>query len=59
MYGSYKAAAFFWENAIGEEGKPRNCVECGKCEEACPQHLSIREDLKRVQQELDAAKAAQ
>ena len=59
MYGSYKAAAFFWENAIGDEGKPRNCVECGKCEEACPQHLSIREDLKRVQQELDAAKAAQ
>lgn len=59
MYGSYKAAAFYWENAANEEGKPQNCIECGKCEEACPQHLSIRADLKRVQQELDAAKAAQ
>ena len=58
MYGSYQAAAFFWENAIGEEGKPKNCVECGKCEEACPQHLSIRDDLKRVQKELDEARAA-
>ena len=31
----------------------KNCLSCGQCEEACPQHLSIREDLKRLQTELD------
>ena len=24
------------------------CLQCGKCEEVCPQHLAIREDLRRV-----------
>ena len=29
-----------------------NCKECGKCEAACPQHISIREDLKQVAADL-------
>lgn len=56
VYGKYGAVAFSWENGIKEEEKPRNCVECGKCEELCPQHIRIREDLKKVQYELDKAK---
>ena len=24
------------------------CVKCGKCEEACPQHIKIRENLEKV-----------
>jgi len=28
--------------------RPENCVECGKCEEHCPQGIKIREELKNV-----------
>lgn len=30
------------------EKKAENCKKCGSCEKMCPQHLPIREDLRRV-----------
>jgi len=32
---------------------PENCLKCGKCEMACPQHLSIIEKLQEAWAELD------
>ncbi len=29
------------------DGSADKCVQCGKCETLCPQHISIREDLKK------------
>ena len=43
---------------IREKGNgPDRCIACGACEAACPQHLSIRENLATLQAELDAATA--
>lgn len=32
---------------------PENCLKCGKCEKACPQHLSIMESLQKAWKELN------
>ncbi|MDO5574703.1 MAG: aldo/keto reductase [bacterium] len=59
-YGIYEnvgALKWSWSNDIAETEKPKNCVECGLCEKACPQKLPIRENLKQLQTELDLAVA--
>ncbi|NCB91325.1 MAG: aldo/keto reductase [Clostridia bacterium] len=53
IYQKYDVVKNRWENEISADEKPENCVECGACEDQCPQKISIREHLKRVQQELD------
>ena len=54
MYQNYNVVRWNWENQLGESRQAKNCIQCGKCEQACPQKLSIREDLKKVQADLDA-----
>ena len=44
-------------NQILEKGEGAdNCVECGACEAACPQHLNIIEKLKEAWQALNQGK---
>ncbi len=33
---------------IPKERRPSECISCGVCEQACPQHISIIEKLKQV-----------
>jgi predicted aldo/keto reductase-like oxidoreductase len=54
MYQNEGGVRWLWKNGIEDTAKAKNCTECGQCEDACPQRLSIREDLKKVQAEFDA-----
>jgi len=51
-YQNYGVVKWSWEEGIGESRQPKNCIKCGKCESACPQKISIREDLERAQEDL-------
>ena len=54
----YGSAGNLFEDSLYKtnlkEAKAIFCKECGKCEEACPQHIEIRKDLKRVAAQLEA-----
>lgn len=56
VYQNYWAVNWGWENDMKEEEKAKNCIKCGKCEKSCPQKINIREDLVRVQQDMDNPK---
>lgn len=32
----------------GRYGTPYDCIQCGMCEKACPQHIKVIENLKKV-----------
>ena len=54
LYGD-KDAALGQENwLVGKHGRKRadQCIKCGKCEEACSQHIKIRENLEEVKRVL-------
>ena len=53
MYQNYDMVKGRWERELGESAQAKNCIKCGKCEQVCPQKLSIRENLERAQADLD------
>ena len=47
-------ANYYYSNAYTvHNGKASDCIKCGKCEKACPQHLPIRDLLEDVAKEFE------
>lgn len=55
MYRNYGVVKGNWDNMVKDGKTAEACKKCGKCEQACPQHLSIREDLQKVLADIKAA----
>ena len=52
VYQNKFALDWQWNRETEEANKAFNCIKCGKCEKACPQKISIREDLERLTKDI-------
>lgn len=48
IYHDWNANYYYNEVYTKNKGKASDCIKCGKCEKACPQHLQIRALLTSV-----------
>lgn len=48
VYNQHDRMKRFYNSSIDDENKASNCVECGECEDKCPQNINIIEKLKQV-----------
>jgi len=58
VYGLSELAKKSFQNYVNDEKKPgatlKDCANCGFCERKCPQHLKVRELLKKAEDVLNA-----
>ena len=59
MFKNPEVNVLLYSEMISPERRASACIECGKCEEQCPQHLQIQEALKVVHKTLFRQKPAE
>ena len=55
VYGNRAGALGNFAFATRSGGKPSQCIACGQCEAACPQHINIIAELQRAVEMLENA----
>ncbi len=53
IYHDWNADYYYNQVHTKQGGKASDCIRCGKCEKACPQHLHIRDLLVDVAKEFE------
>jgi predicted aldo/keto reductase-like oxidoreductase len=58
MYEDPRTPRYLYRGPTGlkEEKRADQCIECGECEEACPQEIPVAEWLKKVHEMLGPRK---
>ena len=54
LYTNLNASKARYERATKEKGKASACIDCGQCEEVCPQRIAIRAELKAAAELFEA-----
>ena len=58
VYGLHELAKKTFQNYVNNEKEPGatsvDCIDCGFCEDKCPQHLKVRQLLKKVEPVLES-----
>jgi len=54
IYDDFASSRFAYNTFFTPDAKASACIECGECEEACPQQIGIREHLKEIQKAFGA-----
>lgn len=58
MFKKFRAKLYYmiYAGLLTDDKKPHwtsSCIDCGKCEKACPQSIKIRQEFKHVQKHLE------
>jgi uncharacterized protein len=54
LFHAIEASKMFYYEWMPASGRASNCIDCGACENLCPQRLSIMAELKNVRSELES-----
>ena len=48
LYNNLAGVKGHYKWVVGKSGKASDCIACGACEEHCPQHIKIIDELKEI-----------